>query len=128
MCKFLLRGPLEPVLPDDPVEALKKFKPGDFVVAVPDDHVFGQGECEPLFMVLNIPGMTVEEGQRLCVSPKNQIDSSNHIVKFAPRALINFDLSLVDDDVTKAELLDTVTINPLLENPEIIGQPDNEVG
>ena len=53
----------------DPVKDLRgSYKRGDIVVVMPDGHAWGLQERLPTFVVVRIPGVTVEQARRFADS------------------------------------------------------------
>lgn len=127
MAKLVLRGDAPVTASKSPIEALKHFKPGDFICAVPDDHVFGREEKPPLFEIITVD-MSVEELTLLCQPPSDVMDTGMMVRKFAPRSSFNLDWKVVGRNLTRAALMAALKPNALVDNPVVIGAPTNEIG
>ncbi len=55
------------------------YKRGDVVVVHPDGHEWGKSEGPPKFVIVKIPGMTVEEAQKYVKSEGDAPDPENPI-------------------------------------------------
>ena len=63
MAEFLIKA--ISVIHDDPEKDKRGcYKRGDIVVVMPDGHIWGREETLPKFVVVKIPGLTVETAQK----------------------------------------------------------------
>ena len=64
MAQFLIKA-LEPWNNDDPQAPSERSRLGDIIVVRPDDHVWGNEECLPRFIVVKITNMTYDDAKNL---------------------------------------------------------------
>lgn len=124
MCKILVRGVAPVRKAKDDFEDAVLFKPGDLLEAVPDDHVFGAGEVPPLFFVISVPGMTVEEGNALCSPMKQETDIRGNPDWTKPLALgraLRIDVADFKATMTRAEIMAAIKTKTKPPSPFVIG-------
>ena len=63
MCEILVKA-IDHVHPDPVKDRRGAYKRGDPVLVMPDGHEWGNEERLPRFIVLKIPGLSVEEGNK----------------------------------------------------------------
>jgi hypothetical protein len=64
MAQLLIKA-LEPWNNDSPTAPSERSRLGDIIVVRPDDHVWGNEECLPRFIVVKITNMTYEDAKHL---------------------------------------------------------------
>jgi hypothetical protein len=89
MAEFLVkaRDPID--LPKDEEKRNRCYRRGDIVVVMPDGHEWGKEERLPKFMVVKIPGLSVETAKKYIISAYEDtgiVDQDNHpIMKMVQR-------------------------------------------
>lgn len=62
MAEFLIKA-IDAHHPDSKIDLAGCYKTGDVILAQPDGWSWGKEECLPKFIILKVPGMTVESAQ-----------------------------------------------------------------
>lgn len=63
MAELLVKA-VDAVHPDPDVDRVGCYKAGDIVAVQPDGHHWGSCECLPAFIVVRIPGVSVDDARR----------------------------------------------------------------
>jgi hypothetical protein len=64
MAQLLIKA-LEPWNNDNPLAPSERSRLGDIIVVRPDDHVWGNEECLPRFIVVKITNLSYEDAKHL---------------------------------------------------------------
>lgn len=131
MCRLLFRGNAPARTGKDAFEDADMIKPGDPVDAFPDEHVFGKEEVAPLFVIVDVPDMTVDEGRMLCAPMRKPLDAFGNLDRLKPIALVRSFGAAVTDlkrTMTRAELLGALVQKQPVASPLAIGTGPEVIG
>lgn len=92
MAELLVKA-IDATHPDPEKDRRGCYKTGDVVVVMPDGHEWGKEEREPLFFVVKVPGLDVEEAKVKFLQPeysivagKIELDNNGNPVTIGRRA------------------------------------------
>lgn len=131
MCRFLFRGTAPVRSGKEAFADADLIKPGDPIEAFPDGHVFGKEEVPPLFVIVDVPDMTVEEGRRLCAPMIKPLDVLGRVDLTQPIARVRSfgaDTADLKATMTRAQMLRALVQKQPAENPLVIGNPIDVIG
>lgn len=131
MCRFLFRGSAPVKQGKDAFADADLIKPGDPIDAFPDGHVFGKGETAPLFVIVDVPGMSVAQGRLLCAPMVKERDALGNVDRTKPIALIrsfNITLANIKSLMTGTEFMGALVQKTPVENPLVIGDSSEVIG
>lgn len=131
MCRMLFRGDAPVRQAKDDFDDADLIKPGDPIDAFPDDHVFGKEEVAPLFVVVDVPGMTVEQGKQLCapmIKPRDALGNLDRTKPIARVRSFGAPLTALKPSMTRADLLKALIQKQPIANTAVIGDPQDVIG
>ena len=90
MAEFLIKAQ-DATNPDPKTDASGCYKRGDIVVAMPDGHQWGKAEGLPKFVVVKIPGVSVEAAKKYIESHTDDSDPANVVTLIRRKYRIRVD-------------------------------------
>ena len=99
----------------DPVkDARGCYKAGDIVLVKPDHHQWGEAEAEPVFVIVRLPGISVEECEAKYLQPiysKTQINPATG--EFAIEVRRAFSFPIAQKTITAQSTFELVTLDKI---------------
>lgn len=128
MCRFVIRAEPKLASTDEDINQNQRIV-GDMIECLPDGmHPGTEVMSDPRWRIVDVPGMTVEEGQAYCAPEAKDIDETLAVRKNACSA----DLSKIETDnpkarqeiitVTPAYFRNRVTVKPRVQKPREVGK------
>lgn len=101
-------------LSGDPRLDSQRYRRGDVICAVPDDHPFSEAErTHPDWLIVKVPGMGVEEGQAHAAGEPD--DGSGR--RFRWKRFFRLDLDTAGETFSHPRVSESVTLTPAQVRP-----------